>query len=53
MGVSTLFVTTANTETLNGTVLGVIVFGGRNKSYAKSIRFATNTSLGNVITQTK
>ena len=29
VGVSTLFVTTANTETLNGTFLGVTYFHGR------------------------
>ena len=30
LGGSTLFVTAASTETLNGTILGVTVFRGRN-----------------------
>ena len=33
MAVSTLFVTAASTETLNGTIIGVTCARGRNKSY--------------------
>ena len=36
LAVSTLFVTTASTETLNGTIWGVTSFRGRNKSYIQS-----------------
>ena len=36
MAISTLFVTTASTETLNGTSAGVICFRGGDKSYTQS-----------------
>ena len=36
LGVSTLFVTTASTETLNGKILGVTCFRGRNSNYTQN-----------------
>ena len=53
-GVSTLFVTTASTETLNVTTLDVIsLLGAKQRLHQKSYRLAKRTSLHNFITLTK
>ena len=53
---STLFVTTASTETLNSTILGVACFeflpSLSQKLHPKSYRLAKQTSLYNFITRT-
>ena len=55
MAVSTLFVTTASTETLSGSTLGVTTapFLPERKLYPKSYRLAKQTSLYTFITRTK
>ena len=55
MAVSRLFVTTASTETLNGTISGVTfcLEGAKQLLHPKSYRLAKQTSLHNSVTQPK